>query len=888
MATLSNNDIKIRYDIDLTKLQQAADAFDKITSEERQLLNELGKLKKQFDAAGLSATTAANNAARGMSDIEKATERVGKAIVTYFSVTKIYEFAKSVINTTIQFESLRKAINFTSGSIEAGAANMLFLREASNRLGISLESAASGFKAISASATQAGYSNLQTQKIFENVSKAVAAFGLSSEDASGVFRALSQIISKGTVQAEELRGQIGDRIPGAFSIAAKAMGVTERELNKLMATGKVTAAEFVIPFTEALGKMSEQASTLDSMGKGFQRFQNAWQNMMETLGRQVDENVGIGKFVNAITKSLDFLSGQLKTSMQEQEEAIAKGYQSVMNSEIVTYEKERIERIKQVVIANKEAVKQELENAKAKRLAQQQEIDDLKGFHPFKRRTMKDNLASLDEEIKKLELKNWTLQGDIKAYEELTKVQKNLNEIAADPKELEKQQKALELEYNRKLELLNIDKLITLERIKQTVDPQQQSVANLEAEAANSAEVLKLSKEYGDRGVQAAKDRARTTVAILKTQQQDILAEYDKNSKEIIQSEIDTDQRLYKAALESAERQKKLNDAITKASITDDETEKDILIQNQIAYNNEIIRINEEARKKGIKDAVGVNEQLIEENKRLRAELAKIKKSEVKDTKEAEEEKEKRILATITLTETLFNGVTNLYTANIDKEINALNKRADNEIKLADGNQQKIDEINQKRAVKEKELKEKAWRAERDAAVARVVFETASIVAKWSSSPVTLPLAVLTLANQAAQIGFIMAQKVPEFAEGTKGKPFEGGKAIVGERGVEKVVTQSGKVYFTPPTATLVDLPKGSQVIPNHALSKQELFLASHYANRSSSVSSPVVGELKELGSIIRSLPITQLNMDERGFEKYIRTPRRTTKILNNRFRNAS
>jgi hypothetical protein len=143
----------------------------------------------------------------------------------------------------------------------------------------------------------------------------------------------------------------------------------------------------------------------------------------------------------------------------------------------------------------------------------------------------------------------------------------------------------------------------------------------------------------------------------------------------------------------------------------------------------------------------------------------------------------------------------------------------------------------------------------------------------------------LTLATQAAQIGFILAQPVPEFAEGTKGKAFKGGKAIVGERGVEKVVTESGKVYFTPPTATLVDLPKGSQVIPNHSLSRQEVFLANHYANRtSSSAGSPVVGKLDEIGSILKGLPITQLNMDERGFEKFIRTPRRSTKILNNRF----
>ena len=172
--------------------------------------------------------------------------------------------------------------------------------------------------------------------------------------------------------------------------------------------------------------------------------------------------------------------------------------------------------------------------------------------------------------------------------------------------------------------------------------------------------------------------------------------------------------------------------------------------------------------------------------------------------------------------------------------------------------------------------------------MARVIFDTASMIAKWSTNPVTAPLAALSIAVQAAQIGAILAQPVPEFAEGTKGKPFKGGKAIVGERGVEKVVTESGKVYFTPPTATLVDLPKGAQVIPNHALSKQEVFWASHYSKGGNASPSPVVGKLDELGSILRGLPITQVSMDEKGFEKFIRTPRRTTKILNNRFRSDS
>jgi hypothetical protein len=197
-----------------------------------------------------------------------------------------------------------------------------------------------------------------------------------------------------------------------------------------------------------------------------------------------------------------------------------------------------------------------------------------------------------------------------------------------------------------------------------------------------------------------------------------------------------------------------------------------------------------------------------------------------------------------------------------------------------------IDELTQQKEIKERELKMKQFRADQAAAASRVMFQLAQEVMKYGvSNP---PLAAFAGFIAAAQLGLIAAQPTPEFAEGTNGKPFKGGKAIVGERGVEKVVTESGKVYFTPASATLVDLPKGSQVIPNHALSRQELFLANHYANRNSSSGSLVVGKLDELGSILKSLPITQLSMDERGFEKFIRTPRRTTKILNNRFRTDS
>ena len=76
--------------------------------------------------------------------------------------------------------------------------------------------------------------------------------GLSAEQSSGAFMALQQMLSKGTVQAEELRGQLGERIPGAFEYAAQAMGVTTRELGKMLEQGQVVAEDFVPKFADVL------------------------------------------------------------------------------------------------------------------------------------------------------------------------------------------------------------------------------------------------------------------------------------------------------------------------------------------------------------------------------------------------------------------------------------------------------------------------------------------------------------------------------------------------------------------------------------------------------------------------------------------------------------
>jgi len=185
-------------------------------------------------------------------------------------------------------------------------------------------------------------------------------------------------------------------------------------------------------------------------------------------------------------------------------------------------------------------------------------------------------------------------------------------------------------------------------------------------------------------------------------------------------------------------------------------------------------------------------------------------------------------------------------------------------------------------------IRTRAFEAQRMAAVAEVVFRVGPIIAQQIAGVITAPLAIASYAAAAAQIGFILAQPTPEFKEGTKGKPFKGGKAIVGEIGKEWVVTTSGQVYETPAVATLVDLPKGSQVIPHNEVIRAERYMGSKLMRegRGDGATGHIVNELISIKDTLSKLPITSLTMDERGFTKKIQTKSRETRILNNRFGN--
>ena len=85
-------------------------------------------------------------------------------------------------------------------------------------------------------------------------------------------------------------------------------------------------------------------------------------------------------------------------------------------------------------------------------------------------------------------------------------------------------------------------------------------------------------------------------------------------------------------------------------------------------------------------------------------------------------------------------------------------------------------------------------------------------LAMW---PPNIPLSVFVGTMGAIQTTTALAQPIKAYAEGTKGKKHPGGLALVGDGDKAELVLFDGKAWVTPDYPTVVDLPKGAEVLPD-------------------------------------------------------------------------
>jgi hypothetical protein len=158
----------------------------------------------------------------------------------------------------------------------------------------------------------------------------------------------------------------------------------------------------------------------------------------------------------------------------------------------------------------------------------------------------------------------------------------------------------------------------------------------------------------------------------------------------------------------------------------------------------------------------------------------------------------------------------------LDEQVQATQTAKDKELAEAGTSKKKQAEINKRYLKIEQEqakerkriVHEQAVMAKSMALVTAIVNTAAGVASQLTGGPGTgIALAIIAAALGAIEIATIIATKVPAAEKGTKSAP--GGIMRVSEKGAELVRTPSGEMFTTPDRETLMNIPKGSEIIPH-------------------------------------------------------------------------
>jgi tape measure domain-containing protein len=237
-------------------------------------------------AGAISKLPGAGNFAGLISGAGGAAAAVGLlATAVVGTVTTIYSRSKEAL---IQFQQLEKGLRAVSGSVLETQTNINFLFSTADRLGLSVSDLSDTFKSFMAAARGTSLQGEQARQVFETLSLASSKLGLSNEATNRALTALQQMMSKGKVQAEELRGQFGEALPGGFQIAARAMGVTAGELSKMLEKGEVLASDLLPKLANQLTKeYGGNAGELGITGLTNQ-LNNAFDRLFTSIGKRLE------------------------------------------------------------------------------------------------------------------------------------------------------------------------------------------------------------------------------------------------------------------------------------------------------------------------------------------------------------------------------------------------------------------------------------------------------------------------------------------------------------------------------------------------------------------------------------------------------------------------
>lgn len=225
-------------------------------------------------------------------------------------VTGITVLIAQSVKAAIAFERWEAQMSVATGTMITVKSRMAEVIDFAQRYGQSLEQVIPAYAKFSASARLAGVSLKDQTALFEASVKAAAALRLPEEGIQRIFLAFEQMAAKGTVMTEEIKRQLGDVLPGAVEIGAKAMNMSLSQFMKALKDQEIKFSEFGPKYAKAMneifGPAAEQGAR--STQAALIQVTNAWKLFSVELDRTIMTSTLFKNILLGVVDGLKYLT----------------------------------------------------------------------------------------------------------------------------------------------------------------------------------------------------------------------------------------------------------------------------------------------------------------------------------------------------------------------------------------------------------------------------------------------------------------------------------------------------------------------------------------------------------------------------------------------------
>jgi len=910
-----------------TKLQNLTVSEGKNAKQTKRAAAEYKRLKRQMDKVNGSITKTRSGFTRMLGGV--------KNLIAGFGILGAISLFGRLIKNTFSLIKTFDSLNFTIAVINKDLFKLqqshIFLSQLVNKFGVDLVSTANRFIKFSAAAKNSGLSLKETQDIFRSMTKASAVLGLKTDELSGIYLALEQMLSKGKVTTEELRRQLGERLPGAMGIMAASLGVTIVELDRMLKAGEVLSAEALPRFAKAveIAFGIESIEKVENLQSSLGRLAGSWQLFVDKVINSESQVSNVIKTwldsVNSVFVAMtrEFASDK---ALLEFEVAITQD-QARLNEDsasVLAVEKELGIKLHDLRVATADAsiVLKAATNKKEREIAEKAHKEAFQAQLNFgdkvaeeRRKRAKQTLA--DQEEKAKELKEFLFptsesgmalitgrnEDDILSFGGLggTKddligalgrmegrindaklaLEKGVTATFIEDEELD-EPKFAKLKEGYDLEFkLRVEQLKRI--IKNNEDLSEAEGAGFETRERLLKENIALTTEMREnqfvdekfrqevkqkneieavkKSTATAKDKEIKIKEIItngKKQQKIILTKFNKRnsddeikfaneSLQIQKEQTDLELELIKLPfnnrkiieLEKLKFVKKGSDEYEKIMADIEQIDREYAIA-ALKYQATLI----DAKLLNLNIDESIKDSYLAKLNEIALKIAELENQALPEDEDGLDPKtfQDKLLEILDimgefnqavgeLTDNLFQRTID----NIDAEINAEAEKYDKLIELAEGNDVAQQTLERNKELRLRELERQRVEQERKQAKARKAFAVADIAINTASAiirqyvdspfPVATGFAGIIAALGAIQIAAVLAEPIPQYAEGGISPKNE--KALINDGGRQEYIERNGQLLTTTQSNAVVDLKKGDIIYPNfEAMQKNSMIMS--------------------------------------------------------------